>query len=156
MSSASSLEIPCSMEDHYMQSLTTIRESTHGTSKMTSGDSSSVLTTLTGSNLHLSLSVTYPSPLRLCATVKPLASSSNTRKRYARSKYACGKPASTKTQVGVDWKELTHYTGLKRHWWTWIIGQGYVMGTQDIGNMGVPPEKGVMLWDDVWTLTTRL
>ena len=117
--------------------------------RMISGVSSSALTTLTGLNLRSNISATCPLPLRLCATTKPLASSSNSRKKYTRSKYACGKPASSRMQVGADWRELTHYIGLKKHWWTWIADQGYVMETRGVRNVGVPPEKGVMLQNDV-------
>ena len=99
-----------------MQSLTMIREIAHSIPKTISGVSSLALTTSTDLNQHSSILVTYPSLPRLCATVKPLTSSSNIRKKYARLKNACGKPASSKTQVGVGWKEPMPYTGLKRHW----------------------------------------
>ena len=109
------LETTHSMGDHCMQSLTTIKEIVCGMHKTTSGDSSTELTTSIDSSLPSNTSATYRSPPRLCATTKPLASSSNTRKKYAKSRSVCSKLASSKTQVGVDWKELTRCTGLKRH-----------------------------------------
>ena len=134
---------------HCMQSLTMIRESPHGTPKMTSGTSSSALTTSIGSNRHSNISVTYLSPLRLHATVKPLASSSNTRKKYVNLKIACGKPASSRMPVDAGWKGLMLYIGLKRRWWIWIVDRGYITVTLGVRNVGVPSEKGVMLWNDV-------
>ena len=71
------------------------------------------------------------------------------QEKYARLKYACGNLASSRMPVGIDWRELTHYIGLKRHWWNWISGCGYIMEIRDTRNVGIPPEKGVMLRNDV-------
>ena len=138
-----------SMEDRCMQSLTTIKGIVRGMHKTTSGDSSTELTTSIDSSLPSNTSATYRSPPRLRATAKPLDSSSNTKKKYEKSRSVCGKLASSKMQVGVDWKELTRCTGLKRHWWIWIAGRGYNMETRGARNVGIPPEKGVMLRNDV-------
>ena len=146
---ASSPEITRSMEDHCMRSLTMIRESARGTPRMISGVSNLALTTLTGSNPHSNTSGICPSPLRLRATAKPLASSSSTRKKYAKSKNDFGKPANSKMLVDVGLRVPMRYIGLKRRLWTWIVGRGYVTGIQGVRNVGIPPEKGVMSWNDV-------
>ena len=114
-----------------------------------SGDSSTELMTLIDSNLPSNTSATCRSPLRPCATAKPLASSSNTRKKYAKSRSVCGKLASSKTLVGVGLKGPMLCIGLKRHWWTWTAGRGCVTGTRGVRNVGIPSEKGVMLWNNV-------
>ena len=61
------------------------------------------------------------------------------QEEICKSKSTCGKPASSKTQVGVGWRELMLYTGSKKHWWIWIEGQGYITGTLDVRNVGIPP-----------------
>ena len=114
--SASFPETTLSTEDLCMQSLTTIKENTHCTLGMTSGISSSALMTSTGLNPRSISSTTYHSPPRLGATTKPPTSSSNIRKKYAKSKPACGKLANSRTLVHIGWKELTPCTGLKRCW----------------------------------------
>ena len=145
---ASFPEITHSMGDRCMRSLTTIKEIVHGTHRTTSSNLSTALTTLTGLSLPSNILATYCSPLRLRTTTKPLASSSNTKKKYAKSKSGCGKLASSKTLVGIGLKGPTLCIGLKRHWWIWIAGRGYVMGILGARNMGIPSEKGVMLWNN--------
>ena len=54
-----------------------------------------------------------------------------------------------KDASGAGLRVLMCCIGLKRHWWTWIVGQGYVTGILGTRNVGVPSEKGVMLWNDV-------
>ena len=123
MSSVSSQEIEVSMAGLYTQSLTMIRESAHSMHKTISGISSMALTRECVSTTHWNTSTTSHLSPRLCVSVRHPTSSSCTKKRSARLKNACQRLDSSRTQVPVGWKELTHWIGLRPQQRNWITGQ---------------------------------
>ena len=94
--------------------------------------------------------MTYCSLPRSHNSMRLLASSSYTRRRYTRLKSICGRPASLRTPVHVGWRVLTLWTGLKKQQRSWVAEQ---CRNSYAWNVDIPPEKGVMSQNDLGTLT---
>ena len=131
-----------------MHSLIMIRENNHGTLTTTFGVSITALMSECGSTMHCNISMTSRSLPRLHNSARHPASSLYIKKRSTKSKNACGRRDSSRTLALVGWKELTCWIGSKWQLRSWITEQ-YPNRSVCTGNVGVPPEKGVMLRNDV-------